>query len=85
MLDAHGDRVDTTGDPCGEGKGCGAQAVAITLPPGGTAWLPFAVDARKLSYDASCTEKRAGKVAPGTYDLDVFSTLGELHAHVSVR
>jgi hypothetical protein len=87
LLDAHGERVDLDSrGQCDRGYGCGgADYLAIELPPGGVARIPFAVDARKLTLDDECERQRKGAVAPGTYDLHVDSRLGELHAKVRVR
>jgi len=86
MLDAHGDRVDLDGGECGgvEG-GCSNQTVGIALPPGGTADLSFDVDGRKERVDHQCRSQRVGRVAPGSYDLDVVGADAEVHAKVRVR
>jgi hypothetical protein len=79
-----GNRVDTTGDQCGEGSMCGHQTVDVALAPGGTIRVPFTIDARKLTYDKDCKERRVGKVAAGHYKLHVRALSGLIERDVPV-
>lgn len=46
FLDTHGERVDLDGrGQCDRGSFGGAEYLAIELPPGGVARIPFAMDA----------------------------------------
>ena len=79
MHDAEGQRVDSD-LRCGRIGGCGNSALRVALAARGTARIPFVVDAR---VEESC--RRGKPIRRGSYDLRVFSGVGEWTRRITVR
>jgi hypothetical protein len=81
--DAAGKRIDGTSTSCGQL--CAGRTVDILLTPGGTAYIPFTVDARVEQERGLCDMVRRGKIKRGKHRLEVTSPLGTFNAAVIVR
>jgi hypothetical protein len=89
LRDGSRKRVDVDERGCGTLGACAAKSIVIELPAGGTAQIPFAVEARKerskWTQSTGCEVSRSGAVAPGTYALVAYLSLGILRGRVVVR
>lgn len=84
MLASNGDRADLDEGGCGTGRGCGYAASAFALPPNGELRLDFTLRARMEKFDADCKSSRVKPVAKGTYDLKVYSGLGDVTTKITI-
>jgi hypothetical protein len=81
--DAAGKRLDGKSTSCAHL--CQIRTVEIVLTPGGTAYIPFTVDARLEQERGLCEMVRRGKIKRGKHTLEVTSRLGTFNAPVIVR
>ena len=72
-----GERADLlpTDIGCGLSRGCQPWAARVVLAPSGHATLTASFDAVMHRLESDCSEKPAGPLAPGTYDLVVTTPL----------